>query len=89
MKGSTGSIKGIPIRVEAAVRGAAAEAGAASGAPRTVEVDLFEKHRKVYPRAVTGRLASLRWVMVWVTQLVFYGLPWLTWNGRQASSIRV
>ena len=22
--------------------------------------------------------------MVWVTQLVFYGLPWLQWNGRQA-----
>ncbi|MDE3009304.1 MAG: cytochrome c oxidase accessory protein CcoG [Pseudomonadota bacterium] len=22
--------------------------------------------------------------MVWVTQLVFYGTPWLTWNGRQA-----
>jgi len=22
--------------------------------------------------------------MVWLTQLVFYGLPWLPWNGRQA-----
>ena len=24
-----------------------------------------------------------RWVMVWVTQLVFYGLPWLQWGERQ------
>lgn len=82
----TGSLKGIPIRVEAAVRGPAAEAGAAAAAaaPQTVEIDLFEKHRKVYPRAVTGRFASLRWVMVWVTQLVFYGLPWIPWGDRQA-----
>ncbi|MDB5937141.1 MAG: ccoG, partial [Massilia sp.] len=28
--------------------------------------------------------ASLRWACVWLTQLVFYGLPWLNWNGRQA-----
>ena len=39
---------------------------------------------KVYPRSVSGRFARLRWLMVWVTQLVFYGLPWLQWNGRQA-----
>ena len=25
-----------------------------------------------------------RWALVWVTQLLFYGLPWLQWNGRQA-----
>jgi len=47
-------------------------------------VDLYELRRKVYPRAVTGWFARWRWVMVWATQLVFYGLPWLTWNGRQA-----
>jgi len=45
---------------------------------------LDEKAAKVYPRSVSGRFARLRWVMVWVTQLVFYGLPWLQWNGRQA-----
>ena len=22
--------------------------------------------------------------MVWLTQLLFYGLPWLSWNDRQA-----
>ena len=39
---------------------------------------------KVYPRSVGGFFNRLRWVMVWVTQLVFYGIPWLQWNERQA-----
>jgi cytochrome c oxidase accessory protein FixG len=45
---------------------------------------MFEPRRKVYARSVKGWFASWRWVMVWITQLIFYGLPWLTWNGRQA-----
>jgi cytochrome c oxidase accessory protein FixG len=45
---------------------------------------LFEVRRKIYPRAVHGAFATARWSMVWITQLVFYGLPWLTWNGRPA-----
>jgi len=39
---------------------------------------------KIYSRSVSGMFARLRWVMVWVTQVVFYGLPWLQWNDRQA-----
>ena len=49
-----------------------------------VEQALYEIRRKIYPRAVTGKFAVSRWFFVWVTQLVFYGLPWLSWNGRQA-----
>jgi cytochrome c oxidase accessory protein FixG len=45
---------------------------------------LYEAHRKVYPRSVSGRFNQLRWLMVWVTQVVFYGLPWLPWGERQA-----
>jgi len=48
------------------------------------EVSLYAAHQKIYPRAVTGAFARWRWVMVWCTQLVFYGLPWLEWGGRQA-----
>jgi len=33
---------------------------------------------------VDGRYARLRHAAVILTQLVFYGLPWLQWNGRQA-----
>ncbi len=50
------------------------------------EVDdtLYAVRQKVYPRAVTGRFATWRWILVWATQLIFYGLCWLPWNGRQA-----
>ena len=45
---------------------------------------LYESHQKIYPRTVKGRFATLRWLAVLFTQLLFYGLPWLSWNGRQA-----
>jgi cytochrome c oxidase accessory protein FixG len=45
---------------------------------------LYEQQVKIYPRAVTGVFARWRSVMVWATQLFFYGMPWLQWNGRQA-----
>jgi cytochrome c oxidase accessory protein FixG len=45
---------------------------------------LFEVRKKIYPRAVHGAFATARWSMVWITQLVFYGLPWMSWNGRPA-----
>ncbi len=49
-----------------------------------VETQLYEAHKKVYPRAVSGWFAAWRWTLVWATQLVFYGGAWLTWNERQA-----
>ena len=39
---------------------------------------------KVYPRSISGVFARWRWVFVWLTQIVFYGLCWLPWHGRQA-----
>lgn len=45
---------------------------------------LYEKQQKIHPRAVSGWFAGWRWALVWATQLVFYGLPWLQWNERQA-----
>jgi cytochrome c oxidase accessory protein FixG len=33
---------------------------------------------------VSGVFATWRWSFVLLTQVVFYGSPWLTWNGRQA-----
>jgi cytochrome c oxidase accessory protein FixG len=52
--------------------------------PGVATVSLYQKQKRIYPRSVTGRFATWRWVLVWLTQLVFYGLPWLTWNDRQA-----
>jgi cytochrome c oxidase accessory protein FixG len=45
---------------------------------------LFQATAKIYPRAVSGVFARWRWIMVWVTQIIFYGVPWLSWNDRQA-----
>jgi cytochrome c oxidase accessory protein FixG len=45
---------------------------------------LYEAQKKIYPRAVTGLFARWRWGLVFFTQLVFYGLPWLQWGQRQA-----
>lgn len=39
---------------------------------------------RIQPRAVRGTFARWRWALVWITQALFYGLPWLNWNGRQA-----
>ena len=33
---------------------------------------------------MSGWFSHWRWAMVWITQLVFYGLPWLSMNGRQS-----
>jgi cytochrome c oxidase accessory protein FixG len=65
------------------------EAGPAIAArPRAgeeeVEQALYEVRRKIYPRAVHGWFARWRWSMIWLTQIVFYGTPWLVWNDRQA-----
>ena len=47
-------------------------------------VSLYAASQKIHPRSVSGVFSNWRWLMVWVTQLVFYGLPWLQWNARQA-----
>jgi cytochrome c oxidase accessory protein FixG len=57
---------------------------AAAAAPEEKIVWLYEKQKKIYPRAVSGWFAGWRWALVGATQLVFYGIPWLEWNARQA-----
>ena len=47
-------------------------------------VSLYEAHKKIYPRSVSGIFSQWRWGMVFLTQLVFYGVPWLEWGQRQA-----
>jgi len=47
-------------------------------------VSLYAASQKIHPRSVSGVFSNWRWLMVWITQIVFYGLPWLEWNARQA-----
>lgn len=58
-------------------------APAAADNPQAEVVSLYEAQRKIYPRAISGVFARWRWLMVVLTQLVFYGLPWLQWGERQ------
>jgi cytochrome c oxidase accessory protein FixG len=50
----------------------------------TVEQSLYEVRSKIYPRSVSGVFARWRVYLIVFTQLIFYGLPWLQWNDRQA-----
>ena len=39
--------------------------------------------KKIHVRETRGWHINWRWAVVWLTQLVYYGLPWLLWDGRQ------
>ncbi|HRO37149.1 cytochrome c oxidase accessory protein CcoG [Thauera sp.] len=52
--------------------------------PESAQDTLYASRKKLYVRSVTGLFANWRWALVWITQIVFYGLPWLSWNDRQA-----
>jgi len=45
---------------------------------------MYRAEKKIHPRAVKGRFATWRWLFVALTQLFFYGLAWLDWNGHQS-----
>jgi cytochrome c oxidase accessory protein FixG len=56
----------------------------AAAEPEEQMISLYAAHQKIYPRSVKGVFTNWRWIMVWVTQIVFYGLPWVDWGQRQA-----
>lgn len=39
---------------------------------------------RIQARSVQGVFTRWRWAFVWATQLLFYGLPWVIWEGRPA-----
>lgn len=47
-------------------------------------IPMFQADQKIVPRSVWGKFARSRWAMVWFTQLLYYGVAWLQYNGRQA-----
>jgi cytochrome c oxidase accessory protein FixG len=49
-----------------------------------VMVSLYAASKKIYPRSVEGIFAYWRWIFVWLTQILFYCLPWFEWGSRQA-----
>ncbi|WP_199152871.1 cytochrome c oxidase accessory protein CcoG [Chromobacterium sp. ASV23] len=65
------SLKKIPIKVQNADKDSAT-------------ISLYETQKKLYPRSVKGLFNNFRILFVIGTQLLYLGLPWLQWNGRQA-----
>ena len=59
-------------------------AGGAAGAIRAVPLTFHPRPGTVHARAVSGRFNTWRWIMVWFTQLIFYGGVWLTWRDGDA-----
>jgi cytochrome c oxidase accessory protein FixG len=53
-------------------------------APTISVIKMYASRDEIHVRAAKGRYTNWRWACVWLTQLVFYGLPWLSWNERQA-----
>lgn len=52
---------------------------------RSAKLELYRKKGKIHAKAVSGRFNTLRWSMVWLTQIVFYGACWLQWQVDGAS----
>jgi cytochrome c oxidase accessory protein FixG len=57
---------------------------AVKAAEDTVVESLYEVRKKIYVRTISGLFTNWRWALVWITQILYYGLPWLPWGGRQA-----
>lgn len=53
--------------------------------PEPAAADAFYASRpKAYPREIDGRFQRLRKLAVLLLLGLFYGVPWLSWDGRQA-----
>ena len=52
--------------------------------PKDEVISLYTSQGKIQTRGVQGFFSKLRWLMAWLTQIYFYGMPWLQWGGRQA-----
>ena len=49
---------------------------------RAARLDFYRKKGKIHARETGGRFNTLRWAMVWLTQIVFYGACWLNWESN-------
>ncbi len=52
--------------------------------PRPQSAALYESEKKIYPREIKGKFASLSKLATLTLLGLFYGVPWLMWDGRQA-----
>ena len=54
------------------------------GVDQDVQQALYKKREKIFPREVHGIFARLRNLAMVVLLGLYYGLPWLQWEGHQS-----
>jgi cytochrome c oxidase accessory protein FixG len=56
---------------------------------RAAKLALYRKQGTIHAKAVGGHFNRMRWLMVWITQGIFYGLCWLPWevNGQLRQAV--
>lgn len=47
-------------------------------------IEIYQETKRIHPKMAQGRYARLRVAMILITQIFFYCMPWVNWNGRQA-----
>ena len=57
---------------------------AESNRDKEIELSLYAKRQKIFPREVHGLFAGLRVAAVFILLGIFYLLPWISWDGRQS-----
>ncbi len=55
-----------------------------AGGAQTLQQELYEKRQAIHPRQVTGMFARLRVAAVLALLGLYYLVPWIPWDGRQA-----
>ena len=58
--------------------------GGARNSDDQVEKSLYAKAEKIYPREVHGLFARMRVLGVLGLLGIYYIMPWIQWDGRQA-----
>lgn len=46
------------------------------------ELDLYQKRERIYTRKVEGFFQKIRLYTGWPLLILYFGLPWLRWEGR-------
>ena len=48
------------------------------------QIDLYARRQKIHARSITGFFQNIRVLTIWVSMAIFFLLPWVNWDGRQA-----
>jgi cytochrome c oxidase accessory protein FixG len=48
--------------------------------PSAEEMPLYEARRKIYPQRVHGTFRRIKWIVLFVTLGIYYGLPFVRWD---------